>query len=45
LRLTLEGHPWSGNTFGVAGTITPIAGFWVDEARLPPWAGKAGHRT
>ena len=34
-RLTLDGHPLTGMTFGVAGTITPLVNLWLEEGRLP----------
>ena len=33
-RLTLDGHPLTGRTFGVAGTITPSLDLWLDEGWL-----------
>lgn len=36
-RLTLDGHPLTGTTFGVAGTITPLVDLWTDEGRLPSY--------
>ena len=36
-RLTLDGHPLTGMTFGVAGTITPLVDLWLDEERLPDY--------
>jgi len=34
-RLTLDGHPLVSQTFGVAGTITPLVNLWLEEGRLP----------
>ncbi|MBL6082643.1 hypothetical protein JMJ56_32275 [Belnapia sp. T18] len=34
-RLWMKGHPPDGQSFGVAGTITPLVDIWVDEERLP----------
>jgi hypothetical protein len=36
-RLTLDGHPLTGTTFGVAGTITPLVDLWLEEGRLPSY--------
>jgi hypothetical protein len=36
-RLTLDGHPLTGSTFGFAGTITPLVDLWLDEQRLPSY--------
>ena len=33
-RLILDGHPLTGQTFGVAGTITPLVDLWLNEGRL-----------
>ena len=35
--LEMSGHPLSGMTFGVAGTITPLIDLWADEGRLPSY--------
>ena len=34
-RLTMDGHPLTSVSFGVAGTITPLVGLRLDEGRLP----------
>jgi hypothetical protein len=36
-RLILDGHPLTGMSFGVAGTITPLVDLWLDEGRLPAY--------
>lgn len=36
-RLTLDGHPLTGMTFGVAGTITPLVDLGIDGGRLPDY--------
>ena len=36
-RLTLDRHPLTGMTFGVAGTITPLVDRWCDQGRLPDY--------
>jgi hypothetical protein len=36
-RLILDGHPLTGMSFGVAGTITPLVDLWLNEGRLPAW--------
>ncbi len=41
-RLRMEGHPLSGQTFGVPGTIPYMVDLWLDHQRLPPWMKKAG---
>jgi hypothetical protein len=33
-RLTMDGHPLTRVTFGVAGTITPLIKLWLEEGRL-----------
>jgi hypothetical protein len=33
----LDGHPLTGQTFGVAGTITPLIDLWLDDGRLPSY--------
>jgi hypothetical protein len=35
--LFLEGHPLTGQTFGVVGTITPLVDSWLDVGRLPSY--------
>jgi hypothetical protein len=35
--LFLEGHPFSGQTFGTMGTITPLVDQWVEGKRLPDY--------
>jgi hypothetical protein len=36
-RLLLPTHPLTGMSFGVAGTITLLVDFWLDEGRLPAY--------
>lgn len=31
--LSMDGHPLSGMSFGVAGTITPLVDLWLGEGR------------
>ena len=33
--LVMPRHPLDGMTFGVPGTITPLADLWIREQRLP----------
>ena len=35
--LYLDGHPLTGRSFGVVGTITPLVDIWLDEKRLPDY--------
>jgi hypothetical protein len=36
-RLSMNEHPLSGMSFGVAGTITPLVDLWLEEGRLPDY--------
>jgi hypothetical protein len=36
-RLILDGHPLTGMSFGVAGTITLLVDLWIEEGRLPSY--------
>jgi hypothetical protein len=36
-RLSMPAHPLHGQSFGVAGTITPLVDLWLDEGRLPSY--------
>jgi hypothetical protein len=36
-RLILDSHPFTGMSFGVAGTITPLVDLWLEEGRLPDY--------
>jgi hypothetical protein len=43
--LFLDGHPLTGHSFGVVGTVTPLVDVWLDERRLPPHiVSAAGYR-
>jgi hypothetical protein len=33
--LFMNGHPLDRQSFGVAGTITPLVDVWLDDQRLP----------
>jgi hypothetical protein len=43
--LVMEGHPLSGMSFGVAGTITPLVDLWIEEQRLPDYMKLVGPRA
>jgi hypothetical protein len=35
----MDGHPLTGMSFGVAGTITPLVDLWLEKGRLPDYMG------